>query len=122
MATTSSGFKKRIGPSTALLIVDMVNPFDFEGADALVGPALRAARQIRKLRDRFDRAKAPVIYVNDNFMHWRGEFRDLLASCRSDGAAGKAIADLLQPGPAHYYVLKPKHSAFEHTALDVLLE
>ena len=121
MAKNPATFDPRIRPSTALLIVDMINPFDFEGADALLTPALRAAKKILALRDRFDRVKAPVVYVNDNFMHWQGEFRDLLASCSADGAPGKPIADLLQPGPQHYYVLKPKHSGFEHTALEVLL-
>ena len=36
------------------------------------------------------------------------------------GAAGR-IADLLSPLPDHYFVLKPKHSAFLATPLPVLL-
>ena len=115
-------FGRRIGKDAALLIVDMVNPFDFEGAERLRGPALRAARQIAKLRARFDRAQAPVIYANDNFMDWQGDFSDLLAACLAKGAPGAPIARLLQPGPTHYYVLKPKHSAFHDTPLEILLE
>jgi nicotinamidase-related amidase len=108
-------------PDTALLVVDMVNPFDFPGADALVRPALRAARAIRALRDRFDRASAPVVYVNDNFMRWQADFRDLLALCQQPDAPARPIVALLSPGPAHYYILKPKHSAFMDTPLEVLL-
>jgi hypothetical protein len=107
-----AGFGAGIGAEAALLIVDMINPFDFAGADALLGPALRAARNIRGLRNRFDRAGAPVVYVNDNFMHWQGDFRDLIASCLGADAPGAAIAQLLQPAPNHYYILKPKHSGF----------
>jgi nicotinamidase-related amidase len=121
MSGGSKRFGTGIAPDAGLLIIDMISPFDFEGAESLRRPAERAARVIRQLRDRFDRARAPVIYVNDNFMHWQGEFRDLLASCLSDGAPGRAIADLLQPELGHYYVLKPKHSAFHDTALEILL-
>src|SRR6187549_2684451 len=102
-------FGTAIRADAALLVVDMVNPFDFDGAQALLGPALRAAKCIRALRDRFDRAGAPVVYVNDNFMHWQGEFRDLIAACLAPEAPSAAIAHLLQPGPSHYYILKPKH-------------
>ena len=49
-------FGARIAPDAALLIVDMISPFDFEGADRLLGPALRAARRIHALRARFERA------------------------------------------------------------------
>jgi nicotinamidase-related amidase len=115
-------FGAGIAADAALLIIDMINPFDFAGANTLMAPALRAARNIRALRDRFDRIGAPVIYVNDNFMHWQGEFRDLIASCLAPGAPGAAIADLLQPGPTHYHVLKPKHSGFHDTPLEILLE
>ena len=114
-------FGTGIRADAALLIVDMVNPFDFDGAQALLAPALRAARCIRALRDRFDRAGAPVVYVNDNFMHWQGEFRDLIAACLARDAPGAAIARLLQPGPSHYYLLKPKHSGFLDTPLEILL-
>jgi nicotinamidase-related amidase len=120
--TRKPSFGSAIRPDAALLVMDMVNPFDFDGAERLRGPALRAAKNIFALRARFDRAAAPVVYVNDNFMHWQGEFRDLLASCMGDQAPGAAIARLLQPGPSHYYVLKPKHSGFHDTPLEILLE
>lgn len=115
-------FGTGIRPDAALLIVDMVNPFDYAGGAALARAGLVAARRILRLRERFDRAGAPVIYVNDNFMHWQADFRDLVASCLREGAPGEAIARLLQPLPEHYYILKPKHSAFHCTPLSVLLE
>ena len=39
--------------------------------------ARRITPALLRLRQRFDRAGAPVIHVNDNFAHWRGEFADL---------------------------------------------
>lgn len=105
----------------ALLILDMMNLFDFEGGDGLGRAAVTCSRTIRRLRDRFDEAGAPVVYVNDNFAHWQGEFRDLVARCAAGPPAPATIARVLAPEPGHYYVLKPKHSGFLATALPVLL-
>lgn len=108
-------------PCTALLIVDMVNLFDFEDGASLARSAGIAARSIRRLRDRFDARMSPVIYANDNFTHWQGEFRDLAAQCSITPGPPAEIMRLLAPTAGHHYILKPKHSAFLGTALPVLL-
>lgn len=105
----------------ALLIIDMINTFDFKGGDRLARAAGPAARRIATLRRRWHQAGAPVVYVNDNFMRWQADFRELVAVCAHDGMPGAEIARLLQPGPDDYFVLKPKHSAFMSTPLEVLL-
>jgi nicotinamidase-related amidase len=66
-------------------------------------------------------AGAPVIYVNDNFMDWRADFKDLVAICSQPQSAGAEIARALAPGLDDYYILKPKHSAFLATPLSLLL-
>ena len=106
----------------ALLIIDMINAFDFDGADAMLPRALAAARAIAKLKQRARQAGVPVVYVNDNFGKWRSDFRSTLARCLREGVRGKSIAELLKPDEDDYFVLKPKHSGFQFTALDVLLE
>ncbi|MCR6661631.1 MAG: cysteine hydrolase [Luteimonas sp.] len=105
----------------ALLIVDMINLFDFEDGRPLAKATLSIAATVRRLRDRFDTQGAPVIYANDNFTHWKGEFRDLVARCAEASSESAAIASTLAPGNDHYHILKPKHSAFLATALPVLL-
>lgn len=105
----------------ALLIVDMINLFDFEEGRAMARAALAIAGCVRRLRDRFDAHGAPVIYVNDNFTDWKGEFRDLVARCSGGCRESAEIASLLAPERGHYHVLKPKHSAFLATPLAVLL-
>lgn len=52
----------------ALIIIDMMNSFDFEGGHALAVQAESASKNIVRLRDYFDGADLPVMYVNDNFM------------------------------------------------------
>jgi nicotinamidase-related amidase len=106
----------------ALLIIDMINAFDFAGADAMLPRALAAARAIRAIKGRAKRADIPVVYVNDNFGRWRSDFRTLLKHVTQRGCRGKAIAELLVPEEDDYFVLKPKHSGFQFSALDLLLE
>ena len=53
---------------------------------------------------------------------WQGGFPDLVASSLALGGASAHLAERLAPEDRHYYVLKPKHSAFMATALPVLLQ
>ena len=104
----------------ALLVIDMINAFDFEGADAMLPRALAAARSIFSLKQRARSTGVPVVYVNDNFGRWRSDFRGVLEHCLR--SPGREIAALLRPDREDYFVLKPKHSGFQYTTLDVLLE
>ena len=105
----------------ALLVVDMIGQLDFPGAERLAPSAVRAARGIHALRERFHRRGWPVVYANDNFAHWQSDFRELVAMASATPGAARTIADLLELTPRDYFVLKPKHSAFLDTALPVLL-
>jgi nicotinamidase-related amidase len=51
----------------------------------------------------------------------RAGFRSLLKHCLEDEVRGRPIAQLLAPDEDDYFVLKPKHSGFHSTSLDVLL-
>ena len=106
----------------ALLIIDMINAFEFEGAHALLPRALAAARATAALKRRARSAGVPAVYVNDNFGRWRSDFRSTLDYVLRDGVAGRTIAELLKPCEDDYFVLKPKHSGFQFTTLDVLLK
>jgi nicotinamidase-related amidase len=105
----------------ALLVIDMINAFDFEGADRMLPRALAAAKAIAALKARARAAGVPVVYVNDNFGRWRSDFRSILGHVLREGCPGKPIAERLRPEPDDYFVLKPKHSGFQFTTLDVLL-
>ena len=108
-------------PDSALLIVDMINRFDFDGGPALAEAAEPASRAIARLRRRFHDAGAPVIYVNDNFADWRSDFHELVATCSHPASPGAGIATRLAPQREDYFVLKPKHSGFLSTPLPFLL-
>src|SRR5690242_655539 len=103
----------------ALLVIDMINAFDFEGADEMLPRALDAAKAIARLKQRCRDAGLPTVYVNDNFGRWRSDFRQLLE--RVLDSPGRDIGRLLAPRADDYFVLKPKHSGFQFTTLQLLL-
>lgn len=105
----------------ALLVIDMISTWDFTDADKLARGATAIAPRIGALKRRCVRAGAPVIYVNDNRGRWRSEFRELVRVSVDESRTGAAIAKHLQPDDDDYSVLKPKHSAFYATPLDLLL-
>lgn len=107
---------------SALLIIDMINPFDFEGAPQLLRAALPAAGRIARLKARLKSQGVPAIYINDNFMQWQSDFRELVAICRHEDSPGAAITRQLAPEHDDYFILKPRHSAFFSTPLRLLLE
>jgi nicotinamidase-related amidase len=73
------------------------------------------------LKQRARAAGVPVIYVNDNYGQWRSDFRTLVHHCLEDDVRGRALAHTLAPDDDDYFVLKPKHSGFYSTALELLL-
>lgn len=106
----------------ALLLVDVINDFDFPGGAQLLRHALPAAKRIVALKERCRRDGIPAIYVNDNFGKWRSDFRSLVSHCLKKDMRGQRVVKLLKPERDDYFVLKPKHSGFYSTTLDLLLQ
>lgn len=107
--------------SSALLIVDIVNPFDFPGGAALARATRRIVPGLLRTRAAFDRAGLPTIYCNDNFGQWRSDFRAVVEACSATPSPGADIVAALVPRPSDYFILKPRHSAFHATPLSILL-
>jgi nicotinamidase-related amidase len=61
-----------------------------------------------------------VLYVNDNFGDWRSEKEVLIGRCLE--SPGAEFVRSLIPDSEDYFVLKPLHSAFYITPLEVLLQ
>jgi nicotinamidase-related amidase len=106
----------------ALLLIDTINDLEFDGGEELLRTALPAAKRIADLKVRARQADLPIIYVNDNFGKWRSDFKRIVTHCLQDDVRGRPIAKLLQPDDEDYFVLKPKHSGFFSTTLNLLLE
>lgn len=107
--------------SVALLLIDVINDLEWEGGEAILEPALKMAGRIQKLLQSARKSGVPIIYVNDNFGRWRSDFRCQVEHCLEEGIRGKPVSELLKPHPDDYFVLKPRHSGFYGSCLDVLL-
>jgi nicotinamidase-related amidase len=106
---------------TVLLLVDYVNPLDFEGAGALATAAVEAARATARLRRSLHGSDTQVVYANDNYGVWRSDFHALWERCRRMPGAPGELARALAPRKSDFTILKPRHSAFYETPLDLLL-
>ncbi|CAN5891170.1 cysteine hydrolase [soil metagenome] len=114
--------KRRSRRGVGLVLIDVINGFDFEGAEAIARAATRVAPCIEELARRARAEKVPVIYVNDNFGRWRSDFRATVRECTRPKYLGSGIAERLRPAEGDYFVLKPQHSGFYSTALELLLD
>lgn len=114
--------RRRAPGGTALLILDLISDWTFPDADKLLPRALAIAPRMARLKARCRRAGVPIIYGNDNRGHWRSDFRQVVESSLARGGHGARITAMLAPDDDDYFVLKPKHSAFFGTPLELLLQ
>ncbi|WP_078392104.1 isochorismatase family cysteine hydrolase [Shouchella patagoniensis] len=108
--------------TSALLIVDMINPFSFKHGEELFQQAERITSNIIQLKQHMKKQGSPVLYVNDNYGKWQSDFLNLVDEIKESNAIGAPIAEMLRPEPTDYSVLKPKYSGFFDTPLHLLLE
>jgi nicotinamidase-related amidase len=107
---------------TALLLIDVVNDFEFENGEQLLPRALPVGKAIAELKRAAKQAGIPAIYVNDNFGKWQSDLNKIVSHCLEDEVRGKAFVEMVLPEEDDYFVLKPKHSGFFSTTLELLLE
>ena len=122
--TENHGGMRPATPSTdvALLLIDVINDLAFDGGEELLVQARPMAQAIAELKQRAYQANIPVIYVNDNFGHWRSDFQTIVEYCLRPDVPGRETTAMLRPGQDDYFVIKPRHSAFYQTSLDLLLK
>ncbi len=109
--------------NVALLLIDVINDLEFESGEELLRHALPMAERLAALKRRAKEAGVPVVYVNDNFGKWQSDFKKILEHCLKEDVRGRPVAELLRPDDEDdYFVLKPKHSGFFSTTLDILLD
>ncbi len=106
---------------TAVLVIDMLNAYRHPDAekltDSVAGIVDPLADLIRRGRARDD---VDVIYVNDNFGDFTGDWADIVDSALT-GARPDLVEPIL-PTPDCLRLTKVRHSAFYSTQLDYLLQ
>ncbi|MDX6680414.1 MAG: hypothetical protein QOG94_453 [Solirubrobacteraceae bacterium] len=104
---------------TALIVVDVLNPYDHEDADELVESMAAVVPSIAELVRRARDEDTPVIYVNDNYGHWNSS-SDQLLHAALEGRHPELVEPLRPPQDASF-VIKARHSIFYETPLEYLL-
>src|SRR3954471_10249969 len=106
---------------TALIVIDMLNPYDHEDAEKLAESVVEQLPQMVELRDRAARADDTLtIHVNDNYEHWDSMREDLVRRAL-DGRRPDLVKPLL-PDTAAPFIAKGRHSIFYQTSVDHLLQ
>jgi nicotinamidase-related amidase len=119
----ASGLKSARLPLSerVLLLVDFINPLNFPGGEKLAPPALEAAQATAALKERLGGQGVVSIYANDNYGVWQSDFHSLVSACLGMEGPAAQIARLLYPQAGDLTILKPRHSAFYATPLELLL-
>jgi nicotinamidase-related amidase len=102
-----------------LLVVDVLDDFDHEDAEALLASFRERGAAMSRAIALAREAGIAVIYVNDDRDRWDSD-APALAREAADGPGGEIIRKLL-PRQGDRVLLKHRYSAFDHTALDLLL-
>ena len=104
---------------SALVVVDMITPYDFPDAEAVAEHAPGAVENIARLLRRARDDGVQVIYVNDNYGDWNSSHEELLEKAM----AGKhpELVEPLAPKEGDAFVIKARHSIFYSTPLEYLL-
>lgn len=104
----------------ALLVIDMLNAYEHEDADALAASVTDVLAPLSGLIDRArERDDVDVIYVNDNYGDFTASRNDIVHQ-----AVGGARPDLVKPivpDAGWPFLEKVRHSAFYATSLEYLL-
>lgn len=105
---------------SALIIIDIINNFDFKHGEILADKTLHIVNPLKKLKDYFKNNQLPIIYVNDHYNLWQANLEKIVKHCQNP--LNEIIFSVLLPEEDDYFLIKPKHSAFYGTALNILLK
>jgi nicotinamidase-related amidase len=107
------------GNRTAVIVVDMLNPYEHDDADRLVESVADVIEPIAGLIERASSEGVELIYVNDNHGDWNSS-QEELAEAALKGRRPDLVKPILPPGEADF-VLKARHTIFYMTPLEYLL-
>jgi nicotinamidase-related amidase len=107
------------GGRTALIVVDMLNPYDHDDAEPLIDSVRSVVPVLQSLIGAAGDHGIKPIYVNDNYTDWSAGRPELIERALS-GAAPELVEPVV-PGDNVPFVVKARHSIFYQTILEYLL-
>jgi nicotinamidase-related amidase len=104
---------------SAVIVVDMLNPYEHEDAEQLLESVEDVIDPIAALVARASEQGVEVIYVNDNYGDWNSS-QEELAEAALQGRRPDLVKPILPPEGADF-VIKARHTIFYMTPLEYLL-
>jgi nicotinamidase-related amidase len=104
---------------TALIVIDMLNAYEHQDADALTRSVEATVPRIAELIARAKDEDVPTIYVNDNFGAWTSDRHQLLETALA--GRHRHLVEPVAPAEEALFVVKARHSIFFQTPLEYLL-
>jgi nicotinamidase-related amidase len=105
--------------AAGLIVVDMLNPYDHEGAEPLKASVRRMLDNLRTLIAAAREEELRIVYVNDNHGDWTAGPKEI-AEHALTGASPDLVEPVLPPKDAPF-IVKARHSIFYETLLEYLL-
>jgi nicotinamidase-related amidase len=104
---------------TALIVIDMLNPYEHEDAEPLMRSVEGVLPALERLIGSVADHDACLIYVNDNYSDWSAGRPEIIKRALA-GAAPQLVEPIL-PADDVPFVVKARHSIFYQTPLEYLL-
>jgi nicotinamidase-related amidase len=104
----------------ALLVIDAINDFCHDDADALLESFHRRVAGMEARLAKARSAGIPVIYANDANGRWDGDGPGHVRDAIEHGRGSDVVARLA-PRPGEFFLFKRRYSAFDNTPLRQVL-
>src|SRR5687767_1989726 len=105
---------------SALIVVDMLNRYEYDVSIQLAKSVADSVAPIRALIAKAGEEQVPLVYVNDNYGDWNTSAAKLAERAMS-GKHPELVQPLLPPHDAAF-LLKARHSIFFGTPLEYVLD
>jgi nicotinamidase-related amidase len=105
--------------ATALIVVDMLNHYEHEDAEALRRSVYDTLPPIQDIVQRARAGDVPIVYVNDNHGDWSAGRPELCR--RALEGSDPSLVEPIVPDEQAAFLVKARHSIFYETQLDYML-
>jgi nicotinamidase-related amidase len=105
--------------AAGLIVIDMLNPYEHEGAEPLSASVRRMLGDLRALIAGAREEGLRIVYVNDNHGDWTAGPKEIAE--RALAGASPDLVEPVLPPDGTPFIVKARHSIFYETLLEYLL-
>jgi nicotinamidase-related amidase len=105
--------------SAALIVIDMLNPYDHDDAEPLMESVSDMLPSLRELIHRAPEAGLLTVYVNDNHGDWSAGPKKIVK--RALEGAARSLVEPVVPDEDTPFIIKARHSIFYQSLTEYIL-